>query len=113
MKKILYIIFFFISLIPFSHLQGKNIHDMGSIFDSQYKESATSPYKITSYELTINIQNLTSDSFVMIFDASGRNVYKQTVKQSSISIPVRSRGVYIIRIENSNKDIYTQKILVN
>jgi len=69
-------------------------------------------YKIIVSDRTINISPLPPKSFVLIFDSSGRNVFKQIVKDTSVNIPVRSGGVYIIRIQNG-EEIFTRKILVS
>lgn len=67
--------------------------------------------QITTTNQTINIRNLPSDSYLMVFDASGRNVFKGAVSQS-VSIPVRGKGVYIIRAQ-VGKEILSQKVLVH
>lgn len=79
------------------------------IFPINYFENP--PYRIIGGYRNIYIQQLEPDTYVMVFDGSGRNVYKQTVGPGSISIPVRTKGVFIVRIQKG-KDIYAQKVLV-
>jgi|GEM_PF-3514822 len=66
--------------------------------------------QITTTSQAINIRNLPSNSYLMVFDAAGRNVFKGTVSQG-VSIPVRGKGVYIVRVQ-VGKEILSQKVLV-
>lgn len=111
MRRVFYIIILF-SVISIPVTRGTNFYwnDVDSNFPVEKLQ--TLQYKIASNNHTITINHLNPESFVTIFDASGRNVYKRVVNDGFVSIPVRQRGVYIVRIKNG-KDIYTQKILVN
>ncbi len=76
-----------------------------------FVDTPKAKYRIYSTNQTIHINQLDGNPYIMIFDASGKNVYKGTTSHNSISVPVRSRGVFIIRIQQG-KDIYTEKILI-
>jgi len=85
---------------------------ISSTFSKSLLVSEEMKHQISISNQTINISQLEAGSYVMIFDASGRNIYKNTLRSyGSVSVPIRNRGVYIIRIQN-NKIISTQKILV-
>lgn len=75
------------------------------------KENYKSDYTISASNEIITISSLTAGSQVWVFDASGRNIYNKIVKSDLINVPVRSRGVFIIRIKN-DKEIFTSKILI-
>ncbi|MDL2214818.1 T9SS type A sorting domain-containing protein [Dysgonomonas sp. OttesenSCG-928-M03] len=67
--------------------------------------------RIHSSDQTIHINQLEEKSYIMIFDASGRNIYKGNTSNNSISVTVRNKGVFIIRIQQA-KNIHTEKILI-
>lgn len=68
-------------------------------------------YTISALDNAIVISSLATGSQIWVFDASGRNIYNKTAKNSSITVPIRSNGIFIIRIK-SDKEIFTSKILV-
>lgn len=110
MKRILYtIILFSILSIPASRGMNHYWNDISTNYPIEKLQ--TSSYRIISIDQTITINQLVPGSFVTIFDASGRNIYKQTIKENSISVPVRYKGIYIVRIAR-DKNIFTQKVLV-
>jgi len=109
MKRILYILIFACCSIGILQAERSLINDPDMIYPVNYFENP--PYRITGGYRNIYIQQLEPDTYVMVFDGSGRNLYKQTVGPGSISVPVRSKGVFIVRIQKG-KEIYTQKVLV-
>lgn len=110
MKRILYI--FLLSLCATSLVQPTvNARTNHEVNYSLSEFSTHNKYLITTNNASINISRLEAGSYVMIFNASGRNIYKRSVDSGSISVPVRGKGLFIIRIQ-TNKEVFTQKILV-
>lgn len=110
MKKYLYIAFFFICIISTSIPNAVYANNNTAISNQQNQIEAP-VYNIYSTNKTIYITPLVSNSYVMIFDGTGRNVYKQFCKESLLSVPVYRQGMYIIRIQKG-KSVFTQKVLV-
>lgn len=69
-------------------------------------------YVIETSNEYITISSLATGSQVWIFDSSGRSICNKTVKNETITIPIRSRGVFIIRVK-LDKKISTTKVLIN
>lgn len=79
--------------------------------DPLFTENAKPSYTIAVSSEAITISSLTAGTQVWVFDSSGRNVYNKVVKSDFIIVPIRSRGVFIIRIK-TDKDIFTSKVLI-
>lgn len=75
------------------------------------KEDTKSVYIISTSNESITISYLTIGSHVWVFDSSGRNIYNKVTKNSLINVPIRSKGIYIIRVK-TGKDISTVKVLI-
>lgn len=75
------------------------------------KESTKLGYTISTSDEYITISSLAVGSHVWVFDSSGRNVYNREIKSNPINVPIRSKGIYIIRVK-TDKEISTVKVLI-
>ena len=62
---------------------------------------------------TISIQNMKQESLnrVSVYTLSGKRVFRSNSRQSSIDIPVKQKGIYLVEVA-SNNDITTKKVAV-
>lgn len=109
--KQLIIIFLFLCCITGTSLCGDSYEPLFELSDPLLKESYTSDYIISATTEAITISSLTACSQVSVFDSSGRSIYNKTVKGDFVNVPIRSRGMFIIRIKN-DKEIFTTKIFI-
>lgn len=110
MKQLIIILSFFCCITSTSLCEngyGSPIESSDPTLTENYK----SGYTISATNEVITISSLTAGSQVWVFDASGRNIYNKIVKNDLINVPIRSRGVFIIRIKN-DKEIFTTKIFI-
>lgn len=110
MKQFILILSFFCCMISASLCENYYepfIEPVNAILKDNNKPS----YTISTSDETITISYLTIGSQVWVFDSSGRNVYNKVIKSNLINVPIRSKGVYIIRVK-SDKDISTVKVLI-
>lgn len=75
------------------------------------KNDTDNPYNILASNDAIRISSVIQGSHIWVFNAYGQNIYNKTVKDNSVTIPIRSKGVFIIRIK-TDKEIYTTKVIV-
>lgn len=108
MKRILCIFSLFSCICCLSHAVNNESIEMQD--HSSFIQERQPNFHITSSNRNINISGLNPNSYLMVFDASGRNVFKGNTS-NNISIPVRGKGVFIIRVQNG-KEVFTQKVLV-
>lgn len=106
MRKIVFILSLFLCICHTNRAENNKIAQNSY----SYVEDGQPKFHITSSDHTIKISGIKSKSYLMVFDTVGRNVFKGTVSDSVV-IPIRSKGVFIIRIQ-SETEISTQKILV-
>lgn len=75
------------------------------------KDDNESTYTILASTETILISSLTPGAHIWVFNAYGQNVYNKIAKDDSVKVPIRSKGVFIVRIK-TGKEIYTTKVIV-
>lgn len=81
------------------------------ISDPILKNETKASYIVSTTTQAIFISSITRGSHIWVFDASGRNVYNKVAKDNAVTVPIRSKGVFIIRIK-TDKEIFTTKVLV-
>ena len=75
------------------------------------KENSKASYTISATNESITISSLSVGSQISVFDSSGRNIYNKAAKSDFVIVPIRSKGIFIIRIK-INKEIFTTKIFI-
>jgi len=73
-------------------------------------ESANNAPNISVFGNQLQISNLQSHSVIYIYDMSGRLISRTSTSNSSIIVPVRQQGVFIVKIQNKSQ-MFTQKVV--
>lgn len=107
MKK--YILLLLIVALCFTTGKGQDRIYIGT--GQQSSRNILPHYHLYIENRSINISGLVPGEHAMIFDSAGRNVFKKTVQTDYLSVKVRDRGMYIIRIQRSN-NVFTERVLV-
>ena len=76
----------------------------------EHSENAGSTPKIYVSDYHLQISNVPNPSIISVFDVSGRLITRTSAVSSSVMIPVRQTGVYIVQIRN-NTQTFMQKIV--
>lgn len=76
-------------------------------------EAPSASSSISMYGATagIMIEGITEESTISVYDMQGRSVLTTVPNTSSCSIPIE-KGIYFVRV-NSQRSVYTQKVLVD
>ncbi len=64
---------------------------------SQFNNYIIKQHTLYLYDLPVNAD-------VFIYDISGKEVYRQSVNSSTLSIPFRNSGIYVLKVRTDTKD---------
>lgn len=111
MKQLIIIVLFFCCITGIS--VGGNYHGSPhpELLNPTSRNSTKSTYVISTTSEAILISSIPEGSHIWVFNPSGQNIYNKVAKESFVTVPIRSKGVFIIRIKSS-KEIYTTKVIV-
>jgi hypothetical protein len=87
-------------------LKIKIVNNSSGIMNEDFSQIAVS--KVDNQLL---IEGLEGNSFISVFDANGRLVYKTNTNEYSIDIPVNQKGVFIVKV-NSPTQVVCKKIIL-
>ncbi len=110
MKQLIIILLFFCGIATTSPCENSYELSFESL-NPVFKDNNKTSYTISASNEAIIISSLSAGSQIWVFDASGRNIYNKIIKNDFTTVPIRSKGVFIIRIK-SNTEIFTTKIFI-
>ncbi|PXV69248.1 putative secreted protein (Por secretion system target) [Dysgonomonas alginatilytica] len=111
MKQLIIILLFFCSITGTSVCGNYHGSPHFDFISSNPKNENKPNYSISASNEAILISSVAQGSQIWVFNASGQNIYNKVAKESFVAVPIRSKGIFIIRIKSS-KEIYTTKVIV-
>ena len=77
------------------------------------EQTAKQDIKVFSSKKTIKIRNTqNTNGIIAVYDNYGRKIYEKKITGISLSIPVKTSGIYFVRLTNGNKIVAVKKLFI-